>query len=714
MKKTISAILTLLLLVGTISPVMALNLKNYPDFLVDNNKVNTYVVVGSDASPEDVIGAVDLAVRLAGENTEKVDLPKSIEMIGGKEEEIPLGEKLTYSGGFSSTLDDSDVKGLKDSSVDFFDDNIDYHEEIRLGLNSPSIETSLTSGEDDYEDNIVMEVERGAISYYLVFDDDVNLTKSTESDPMEIDFLGRRINIIDVKDSNTFVVQTGKTYFLEEGSTQTVEGKTVKLISVGDNNKVMIDVDGTREIISDITKEVNGLKMKVLSVFEGDTDFAEVVIGNEVSETYNDGDAFIDEDEDDPNWVWVLNNLDTDKPIMGIENDFVRNDEGDKPVREEQCYKIPMNYTQICFAETNVDDSSYETYELEYDHSADLDEADNSGMLWGSSEQAFVLESLSSEKGLLLDWNSPSWVMKGTKFTEDKETNRIYLFAENVALGDTSVFFRDKNNDVVFAGKIRNDALADDNLIGYLNYRDTRGIIELRLVGNLVANGLRFVYHNNVLNDDISVHLHHNGARFNSIGNTADTSEASEVMWTTVNIGTKDNDLRTLFGAVIQNPDSKGASDRLIVKFPEERIKVKVTVMGTESVVTETSEGYYEKSVPIVNAVAKLDTEIPNPESISKHMILVGDGAVNRLSARVRGISYPTYGSSGLYSYGEGEGEIAVFENGFKEGYNVVLVAGWSAGDTRRGCLALMDFSNKLKDLDTNSAKITSSGLVPM
>jgi len=713
MKKIMSAILTLFLLVGTFSPVLALKLKDYPQFLVQNNRLNTYVVVGSDAKTEDVVGAVDLAVRLASENQDKIPLPKSVELLGGEEKEIPLGEKLTFAGGFSSILDDSDINGLKDSTVDFLDENIDYHEEIKLGVNSPSVETSLTSSENDYEDNIVIEAERNSMAYYFVFDEDVNLTLTTQGDPLEIEILGKRMKIIETKSSNTFTVQTGETYYLEEGQSQTIQGKVVTLINAGSGNKVMIDVDGKREIASDVTKDINGLKVKVLSVFEGDKDFAEVIIGDEVSKSYKDGDSFIGEDKNDPNWVWVLSDLTTKKPVIGVKNDFVKNDETDNPVELGKCYVFPMNYTQVCFTSVNVEDSKYEGYELDYDNSVDLDKADDLGMNWSSSEKAFVLNSLSSEKTLLLDKDSSAWIVRGTKFTEDKETNKIYLFAQDTSLGDVSIFFRDKNNEVVFAGKVRNDNSTDDNLIGYLNYRNTKGVVELRLRNNLMTNNLRFVYFNNIVSDDISAHIHTDGTRFNALGNVSDTSESSELMWTTTNIGTKDKDLKTRFGAVIENPDNKGSSDRVVVRFPEERVKAKISIMGLGSKFTEETADYYYKSVPIVDAIAKLDTEIPSPETVDRHMILIGDSAVNRLSAKIRGLPYPTYGSSGLLPYGQGEGEITVFENGFKQGYNVVLVSGWEATDTRRGCLALLDFSNKLKDIDTSSAKITTTGLVP-
>jgi S-layer protein (TIGR01564 family) len=66
--KLLSAILTALL---TLTPVFAaMDLGDYPTFLFADHNLDAYVVVGSAAAPGDVVGAVDLAARLAGESYE--------------------------------------------------------------------------------------------------------------------------------------------------------------------------------------------------------------------------------------------------------------------------------------------------------------------------------------------------------------------------------------------------------------------------------------------------------------------------------------------------------------------------------------------------------------------------------------------------------------------------------------------------------------------
>lgn len=57
------------------STVAFAQLQNYPAPFVQNGVANTLVVVGATAQPIDVVGAIDLAVRLGGENTQNVVVP---------------------------------------------------------------------------------------------------------------------------------------------------------------------------------------------------------------------------------------------------------------------------------------------------------------------------------------------------------------------------------------------------------------------------------------------------------------------------------------------------------------------------------------------------------------------------------------------------------------------------------------------------------------
>lgn len=63
-----------------------------------------------------------------------------------------------------------------------------------------------------------------------------------------------------------------------------------------------------------------------------------------------DGDAFTGEDLDNPNWVWELERLTSNNPVIGVENDFVMNDPSDipSPPKVGECIYLPYNYASIC------------------------------------------------------------------------------------------------------------------------------------------------------------------------------------------------------------------------------------------------------------------------------------------------------------------------------------------------------------------------------
>ena len=63
--------------------------------------------------------------------------------------------------------------------------------------------------------------------------------------------------------------------------------------------------------------------------------------------TVQDGNEFIGQDTADPDWIWSLYNL--NQGIIGIENDFVKNDDTDDPAGVGEAYTLPYGYAKIMF-----------------------------------------------------------------------------------------------------------------------------------------------------------------------------------------------------------------------------------------------------------------------------------------------------------------------------------------------------------------------------
>ena len=88
-------------------------------------------------------------------------------------EDIPLGSNVSDSQDytFDQALADDDIEGLLDSTITF--QGVEYDVEELLVINQAgnplTVETSLTSLEDDYQTDVVMEVARDSIKYYYAF-----------------------------------------------------------------------------------------------------------------------------------------------------------------------------------------------------------------------------------------------------------------------------------------------------------------------------------------------------------------------------------------------------------------------------------------------------------------------------------------------------------------------------------------------------------------
>ncbi|MBI4095272.1 MAG: S-layer protein, partial [DPANN group archaeon] len=103
--------------------------------------------------------------------------------------------------------------------------------------------------------------------------------------------------------------------------------------------------------------------------------------------------------------------------------------------------------------------------------------------------------------------------------------------------------------------------------------------------------------------------------------------------------------------------------------------------------------------------VAKLDTEVTDKTAF--HSILVGGPAVNRLTASAMGKAYPSTGTdSGVP---ENAAMLRLVENAFGGTKTALIVAGWSASNTRDASTVLKDFASYADKLKGKDVTVTSS-----
>lgn len=699
----------------TVGSALAMDLAtDYPNSFVDN----LAIVVGSEGSvSEDSIGAIDLAFDI--QYNAKTCVPSggtTVTVTGGVTEDIPLGLGIADSSAktLDTTLEDDDIDTLLDTTVTFQSSDYDVSELIVFGQDSKNVNvsTSLTASDDDYETDVVLEVERDAIKYYYAFDETIQPNLSTTSDPLEIKFLGKTLKITSISTTaaNKFTAYVGTEYFLNVGDSVTVEGKKVTLSNVGSGGAIVVEVDGVTETIaSSGTETVNGIEISNDETFYEDNKdqrSATLFVGKDAQETYTDGDPYIGEDDTDPMWIWDIDNLNTNLattisstadasttgPKLGIENDFYWNDDSDNPAAIGDCIDLPNNYVSICADSLTVADDNYATFTIEFEDSGDF-----SKTFAGNSSVGSVYIHTPQTEGMLVDYDQYTVA----NLSKDEKTDSMWLFGNGT---DMWVLYEDTSaNKPYYAGSVAN---ATDANIADVNYDNTKGD-DLRIYAwtdNDYINVTFMPYEATDLpfyDDNITIvfNLDSNGEQVSSLGATLSSEEANELYWTgpaSTTIGTKDEDHRTKYGIIVRDPKSHGASDEVVLEIPGDQVQANIVVKGTAA--TTSSASGETCTVAQVTPTNLLSNEVSDPTMYN--LILVGGPRANPLVTTVFGIAGDAWPLSA------GEAMVRLAANGEKL---AMVVAGTTAIDTRRAAKAIRSGTVSLSGTEAVLATVSDT-----
>ena len=176
------------------------------------------------------------------------------------------------------------------------------------------------------------------------------------------------------------------------------------------------------------------------------------------------------------------------------------------------------------------------------------------------------------------------------------------------------------------------------------------------------------------------------------LGATADTEEAGEFMWTSTNMGTKDEDHRSYYGIIIKDPKGSGASDQVELQVPNDQVFANVVVKGTSTTVSSGTTTYVPAEVTPATMLA---SEVSS--ATDYNLILVGGPCANDLVESVFDMTCDGW------AYETGEAVVKLAENGDNV---ALLVAGSSADDTRRAARAVANYG----DYDFSGAEVMVTG----
>ncbi len=718
--RKVSAVGTGFALLGmSIGGAVAADLADLPEpFVVSDSYVGTAMVIGST---EDSAARSTLKTYFDGFATEvAAGLGDLIET-----QEVKLQDSIASSTALETSYEDSDSDIFIDETVTIGGTSYNMHTELQLSNTAADldVETSLTSNQDKYALDPKLEIKTDAIKYCYVFDEHINVSGVVSStSPMDMDFMDKTIRIT-AATNTSITAEVGDSWAGHPGEIYTGNGITMEVITV-DGDSAIVDfgndqrpfsAEGTTISIGEVDVYLDTATAGVGSIDEAVATF---IIGPDAVKTYSDGDAYSDWcspvdghgysecDEDTPDWVWDIKELNTGSATTGftgstneicIENDFQAYNYNSNPAGVGEYFGLPTGFAYVGIDSLTVSDDNYMELTVAYEDSVDLNNEDT----FGPDSGRVIHLSVNKDEGMKLDFSE--FNLTDAEFTGDTDTTDIYLwtnssYADAVENGENKTiqaWYKDGSNKIQFAGNLTvNDDGSNTSQrwqFGNMNWGSTKGTdITLNLYGNLSQDDSLFLglMPSTALssNDNLWFRLQtkvddtdtSNQGIFLGFGDT-DNDESDEVIWgretsprltpnTTSNenlhVGGKTYDLLTGYGLQISETDSAGDSDSFTIMIPDDQVYANVAVY-------EGGGAASSSEVDLVTASEDL--------AGYTNLVLVGGPAVNSATADFLDLTFPAYGDASGIAL-----DTAVVKFVEKDGQMALIVAGWEKADTQR------------------------------
>ena len=792
MRKLIASILTAIISLATFAfPAMAAtNLGMYPDFLFTDGNLNAFVVVGADAQPADVVGGIDLAVRLAGNSvvTKTLTGTASLGVTGLDRDGIGLGvasggsaldacvstgsSSCSYSNTFptGNVVKNFHFTGLLDTTLTWRSNQYDVAEDIDLS----GVRMRHDYGTSNINGTEKMEVQSGDVIYEYVFKKTLTGIGGSAASgtggpnytyPVEVKLLGVPFTIVGAGTNQVRILQgslgvatatNGVSYgmytvYSDVGSTDSWARILVKDATGKTVDTLTVNVADSKD------SAAAGLTVKLTSVktigTSGDVASANVVVGptgtveklyDTTADTTSTGTA---SDKFPGTTEWGIRvapgNFSTEGQITANDRlQVIYQPTSTKYLVAGDKVVLPNNYGELGYAGFGTNKFATVTVEPITSVSA----YNSSGNVVGSNLNGFRISSDVSGSVVSLGGNGydagyflfgPQGVASGTTGWPiyvgfwDKANSRIKT-ADTVTTGAANATVYHQNSTSEFAWyNITTANISTGVSYGFrVSYQ---GAGEKTFWLNLTAypNNLRIV--TNFTTSDDSTGPGINLGAFNNktvwgtsapefrLGVTASSAESADVNLTTegtaYTVGTSTQNVVDDTGLILVSPNSNSASDKVVVMYPSRELTARVYFGKSSGSTTTTGSSTYNEPLPVKTAVAKLDSEVSDPATVGKHLVLIGGPAVNMWTAKAMGLDFPTYGSSGLLPFSEGQGYVSLHDGVFKTGQMVVTVQGWDAKDTRNAASVLQqwdDFASKLKgNMAVKVTSVSAAGITP-
>jgi len=751
--RKIAAVGTSLALVGvTVSGALAAGLGDLPSPFT-NKVAETVVVVGSttdDAAAQDVIAA------LGGMSSTPSDTPSgSVGMLTlddfeeGERKDIDVGTSLSESTAFTGQLDETDDAGLVDGEVtiDIADSartNYDYHEILWFGT-GVNLTTALHESEEDLGSDVVLRVPQQKFGYSLVLEEDVEfgnrLVNASNSNTVSLPFLGQ--NIVVTGSTNTSITAyAGQLYELKRGDTVTgvCGGKTVKVTSI-DTDGAFFDVDGTIEGINEDQRErVNGCEIYVDNAINSDEDANDAVLvviqqgaTGEAVDTYTTGNEYIGEDENNYLWEWNISGTDSPRWTalgLSLHESLASDEEGEfeseimnlgllkenkSYIAEGGGYLCLPNFYSCLVLEGPDGDFTWYDVDIKGGESEPLYTNTTTSTYASSAKTIEIKSNYQNDKGFTMR------SALATTPADLSDTDTIWLYwnssnSETTGAGNytgVQVLYADRNTNRAVLTDLDGDSAASDavqDLIRAENGSRTfarfdMGDFTAGLTLNVSNSTAGFVTTGFGINVTLAS-MRTTGSNITFFANaTANGFEylgdakGRDTLRTLAggpsgNIAGWDTDVRDIDGRILKDPEGNLDNDQVKISVPDDDdFEYWVRVAKPKEGVVSTTGGVSS----VASSLKMMASEVTNPQTLGKNVVAVGGPAVNEVTAKLLGVTFPTYGSQ-LTGLDANTAMLKLMP--LTSGKKALLVYGWEADDTRRAAIVVKNAAQFKSDLE--------------
>jgi len=759
MKKLIAGFMTALM--ALVPLVSAVELGDYPGFLAEDGVLDALVVVGSDAAVADVVGAVDVAVRLAeaGETTTTLSCAGAEgAVLGTRKDTLPLSGDLSSTFPSSGVLKSAHYSALLDASFSWRGTDYDYREQVDIG--NVGLSHSLTLSNVNGTEKML--VESGDIKYQFVFEKALTGTGSISSPnytyPINIKMLGKEFALVGTGSSQvkmlhgsigtataTVPVEYGDySVYADLGS----DGSWTRVIikDADDNTVDTLTVsqgDSKQSLKTGLTVQVTAVR----ALQDGTVVGADLVVGpttEGVSKTYDvtadvtSSGTASDRFPGETYWgIQVASGKfsQAGKINIGDMIEVIYKPSTTQYLVAGEKISLPNEYGDLEFEGWNT--AKFATITITklggtisaYNVSADTQAFGNLGGIEISSDVAGTIVSRGNtgyDKAYLLfnysrtgqvtpifigfyDSSKQKVLVNGTIVSQDANCPTSEFVSKMLDFGAT--YTGTGNATVTYPFKLVYGNAGDATF--YLNITVGAAapwLIQSAFAGrSATTSSLIFDFRNrtSVLTTQAPEFM---------LGATAASAETTDVRvathgTTNQSAGKMTQEIVDDSGILLQNSAANSGADRVVLKVPFKYLNATVYFgKKGEGVTGDTVKYTSYPSIPITSAVAKLDSELTSADK-AKNLVAVGGPAVNSVSADALELTYPTYGEAAATALGitSNQGAIKAVDSPYATDKLVLIVAGWEAANTRAACSALQLYDTKLAGVTASAVVVTGT-----